>query len=290
MTPFPLRPVSRTAPAQLDLTPLQDLLRNIQNQLGALWEGQGSANRMLDDLSARAHEPATDLHDRLHGLENAVHQILNNLPPRQMPQPAPAVPTIPVEEGTESSYESAGDIASVLNRLRDMAQRAVAEEPPYIRMPTAQRAGPTLDTMLLQALAPQYVPSSPGVVQPPPPLISLQYRPRPGASRPRSVSPTFDFAPIPRSPPARIRTVPEPRIRRFQPTPRDGRRAGRTPSLSESTWTQPDFPPPPPPSVIPRTSRDASGREAVRPPPRRVGDFGRRVSSDYSTVRPYLTA
>lgn len=283
--------MSRAVPAPLDLTPLQDLLRNIQDQLGALWQGQDSTNRMLNDLSARDHEPTGNLPDRLRGLENAVQQILNNLPqqiPRPMPQPGPPMPV--EEEGTESPSESAGDIASILNRLRDMAQRAVADEQPYIRMPTAQHAGPTLDEMLLRTLAPQYVPSPPVTAQPPPPLVSLQYRPRTSTGRARSVSPTFEFASIPRSPPARVRTVPEPQIRRFQPPPRSGRRTGRTPSLSDSIQTQPEFPPPPPPpSVIPQIRMDAPGRRPIRTQPSRLGDAGTRVSIICFIVHPYLT-
>ena len=295
----------------MDLTPLQDLIQSIQEQLDALREGQGSANEMLDDLSSRAHGPDPNLQARLYNLEGAVQHILDNLPspqvhvpraqvppaqvpraqvpPAQVPpaQTVPDVPTAPTEE-SEISSSSSGDEVSVLNRLRDMAQRAAAEEPPYISMPTARHVGPTFDELLMRALAPQYIPSTPTAMQPPPQLVSIQYRPRAAPGSAISTSPTLDFRPL-ASPPARVRTVPEPAIRRAQPPTRIPRRGGRAPSSTESMWTQPDYPPPPPPvpppSVIPRVQpqpQPDARRRAARPT--QLGDRPTRVSSCTSIV------
>ncbi|CAL1711832.1 unnamed protein product [Somion occarium] len=278
----PTRFDMRAAPP-IDLSPLQELLRNIQQQVAALQEGQGSTNRMLDDLSQRAREPDFGLRDKLRGLEDAVQRILQNLP-QQAARPAPTMPT---EEESESSYESSPDVSSLLHRLRNMAQRAVGDGRPHLAMPIPERVGPTLDDLLMQTLTPQ--PGLPApTVQPPPPLVTLQYRPAPGI-RPRSVSPTFEV-----HLPDRARTVPltrPPIFRDRRPrVPRAPR--GGPPSVSDSAFTQPDFPRPPsgrPPTGRPLTQADFPRRPPREPGTTRFGDVGRPLPPRPPTAPAAIT-
>lgn len=179
---------------------LRDLLNQLRDRTGALWDGQVSTNHMLDDLRGRRAADQADLSGRLENMENLLQQLLDQAS-RQAPRP-------PLESIYSTSSDAMSDLDSIRRRWDDLTRRR--QQP--IHMPIPVRTGPSLDDQLADLLgAPPSAPPPP--VQPPPPLIPFTYQPAARASRPRSISPTLDIPIRPYTAPVRFDPLPGP-IRR----------------------------------------------------------------------------
>lgn len=202
---------ARPSPPDNTLSNLRDLLNQLRDQTGALWDGQVSTNHMLDDLRNRRADDNAGLNDRLRNIEGLLQQVLDEST-RQAPRP-------PQESIYTTSSDAMSDLDSIRRRWDDLTRSR--QQP--IHMPIPVRTGPSLDDQLADLLgAPP--PAAPSAVQPPPPLIPFTYHPAPRASRPRSMSPTLDI-------PIRPYTAPV----RFEPHPGPARRTQR--------WREPRPPP-----------------------------------------------
>jgi hypothetical protein len=182
---------------------LMDLLNQLRDRTGALWDGQVSTNHMLDDLRGRRAEDNADLNGRLRNVEGLLQQLLDQSS-RQAPRP-------PLESVYSTSSDAMSDLDSIRRRWDDLTRRR--QQP--IHMPIPVRTGPSLDDQLADLLgAPP--PVAPPSVQPPPALIPFTYQPAPRASRPRSLSPSLDDIPVrPYTAPVRFEPHPGP-VRRTQ--------------------------------------------------------------------------
>jgi hypothetical protein len=233
---------ARPPPPDDTLRNLRDLLDQLRDQTGALWDGQVSTNHMLDDLRGRRAEDNADLNDRLRNIEGLLQQVLDQAS-RQAPRPP-----LPSEYSTSSDGMS--DLDSIRRRWDDLTRSR--QQP--VHMPVPVRTGPSLDDQLADLLgAPP--PAAPTAVQPPPPLVPFTYQPAPRASRPRSLSPTLDI-------PIRPYTAPV----RFEPQPGPVRRTQR---LRERE-------PRPPPSADWRSDIGETPRVVPTPPDQIMGDVGRQ--------------
>ena len=164
---------------------LQDLLNQLRDQTGALWDGQVSTNHMLDDLRGRRAEDQADLNDRVRNIEGLLQQLVD-----QASRPAPRPP---IESVYSTSSDGMTDLESIRRRWDDLTRSR--QQP--IHMPTSVRTGPSLDDQLADLLgAPPPAAAAAAPVQPPPPLQPFTYQPAPRSSRPRSMSPTLEDVPI----------------------------------------------------------------------------------------------
>lgn len=247
---------------------LRDLLDELRNQTGALWDGQVSTNHMLDEMRDRRPEDHTELNQRVRNIEDLLQQMID----RPVPQPTLPTPT-PQRESRppqESVYSTSSDETSDLDSLRRRWEE-LARNRQQIHMPIPVRTGPSLDDQLADLLGAPPV-FQPTAVQPPPPLVPFTYHPTSRAARPRSRSPTLDETPVrPWTAPFVVEPV------RFNRPP--GRRPHRVhvrrPPQSDTDWQserdgpetpqEPDRRPELPPSQAP-TPR----------PEFRMGDLGQR--------------
>lgn len=207
---------------------LRDLLHGIQEQAGALWDGQISTNHMLDDLmQRRIPEPdMSECNERLRRIESLLDNILGGM-------------------GEEPS-ESGSDTSSVLRRLISSFRDPSRYQPPGLHVPTPVRAPPaSYDPEWMEFLnAPPAASDQP--VQGPPPLPSLTRRsariPRSGTASPPSISPPPRTHSAPLDDRVRFDDLPPPRGRdvRGRPwiRPRLGRgvRPPETPSELDSYY------------------------------------------------------
>lgn len=226
---------------------LRDLLNQLRDQTGALWDGQVSTNHMLDDLRGRRAADHTDLNDRVRNIEGLLQQLLDQSG-RQAPRP-------PMESWyTSTSSDAMSDLDSIRRRWDDLTRSRQ-----QIHMPVPTRSGPSLDDQLADLLGAPPATVVPGV-QPPPPLIPFTYHPAPRSSRPRSQSPTLDI-------PIRPYTAPV----RFEPHPGPVRRTQR--------WRDPR----PPPSADWRSDLGVPHTPRVVPtaPDHVMGDPGRNRHGGY---------
>lgn len=220
---------ARPLPPDNALNNLRDLLEQLRNQTGALWDGQVSTNHMLDDLRGRRADDDTETGNRLRNIEGLLQQVLDQSA-RQAPRP-------PLESVYSTSSDALSDLDSIRRRWDDLTRRR--QQP--IHAPIPVRTGPSLDDQLADLLgAPPPVP--PPAVQPPPPLVPFTYQPAPRASRPRSLSPTLDIPIRPYTAPVRFGPDPEP----FRRPPR--RREPRPPPSAD--WRS-DLGVPQSPRVVP---------------------------------------
>lgn len=242
-------------PSDVTMRNLRDLLNDLRNQTGALWDGQVSTNHMLDDLRGRRAEDHTDLNNRVRNIENMLQQLLDQ-PLRHRPQAPPG----PIESSISTSSDDMSDIDSIRRRWDDLIRSRQ-----QIHMPTPTRAG-ALDDQLADLLG--ATPTvAPPVVQPPPVLVPFTYHPAPRASRPRSQSPTLDI-------PIRPYTAPV----RFEPSSRPIRRVSR--------WRDPR----PPPSADWRSDMGVPHSPRATPVDYRMGDPGRRRPGPVPPAEPVVVS
>jgi hypothetical protein len=244
---------ARPSPPDSTLRNLRDLLDQLRDQTGALWDGQVSTNHMLDDLRGRRAEDSANANDRLRNIEGLLQQVLDQAS-RQAPRP-------PLES-VYSSSDGMSDLESIRRRWDDLTRSR--QQP--IQMPQPVRPGPSLDDQLADLLgAPP--PAAPAPVQPPPPLVPFTYQPAPRASRPRSMSPTLDL-------PIRPYTTPV----RFEPQPRPVQRTTqrwRQPRPAQSDWPSEAGEPP---RVVPTL------------PDQIMGDAGRRRPGPVPPAEPVVVS
>ena len=308
---------ARPIPAP-DVLRIREMLQDVQEQVGTLWEGQSSTNRMLDDLTQRPAGTDIDTQNRLYRIEEIVHRILEQLsqpPPMPIPEPAPAPPTpvaappeptpvptpgpapsvhrddVSESYATSSSGTSHTGISSTLRRLQDAFRTGFADDHPQLHMPRPVPAGQTFSELLAQTLATDAPPlRSP--IQPPPPLVTLQFTPGARGSRARSASPTFET-----TLPERARSVPltqpvifsetRPRPQRI-PRQTPHRQHAASPSIAESTPYMPPVMPIPVPGPRMTTPGPTSTVTPVPPPPDNGEDIDmeREVRNLRSQRRP----
>lgn len=181
------RPQTQPQPAEPSLDTLMDSLRgqlnDIRDQLHGLWNGQSTANSMLDLLRARPMPPPADnseLENRLHRIEDLMQHLLDQnrsgVPIISEPPPPP----LPVEsEPAESIITSSDSLAD----LREQLENFVPGRPP-LRMPVPSQAMPSILQQLQQSILSGLPPAT---ASRPPPLQPFVFEPR--QSRPRSTSP-----------------------------------------------------------------------------------------------------
>lgn len=233
---------------------LRDLLDQLRDQTGALWDGQVSTNHMLDDLRGRRADDSANTNDRLRNIEGLLQQVLDQAA-RQAPAP-------PLQSEYSTSSDGMSDIDSVRRRWDDLTRSR--QQP--IHMPTPVRTGPSLDDQLAELLSAPPPVAPPAAPQGPPPLVPFTYQPAPRASRPRSLSPTLEL-------PLRPYTAPV----RFEPHPGPVRRTPR--------WREPR----PPPSGDLR-SELAETPVVPTPPDQIMGDPGRRRPGPMPPAEPVLVS
>ncbi|KAH8114138.1 hypothetical protein DFH11DRAFT_1769256 [Phellopilus nigrolimitatus] len=227
---------------------LRDLLEDLRGQTQALWDGQLSTNRMLDDLVARGPALVTapdgseeEVRNRLHNIEGLLGGILRDL--------ARSVEGREETEPSELSSETSSALRRYIDRLCDPHRHDATR----LHMPTPSRA-PTanLDSEWLDFLsAPPPGPDQ--AIQGPPPLVPLIRRAT-RRSRLDSVSPPPSIpSPIIRTRSApldeTIREADEPRVRErdvrrhpwIWPRIRQGVRRPFTPSESGQFYDRPGF-------------------------------------------------
>ena len=135
---------------------LQDLLNQLRDQTGALWDGQVSTNHMLDDLRGRRAEDQADLNDRVRNIEGLLQQLVD-----QASRPAPRPP---IESVYSTSSDGMTDLESIRRRWDDLTRSR--QQP--IHMPTPVRTGPSLDDQLADLLGAPPPAAAAAPVQPPP--------------------------------------------------------------------------------------------------------------------------
>ncbi|KAK7678727.1 hypothetical protein QCA50_018309 [Cerrena zonata] len=273
-----------------DVLRLRELLQDVQHQVNALGAEQNSANHMLDNLIHRPTGTDMDTQNRLYRIEEIVQRILDQL---AHPAPAPAPAPVPTpgpapsiqRDDMSDSYTSSSHVSSALARLQEAFRTGFGEEPPPLHMPRPMHAGPTFSELLAQTLATEAPPPR-SPIQPPPALITLQFRPGARAARPRSASPTFET-----TLPDRAQTVPITRPVVFsesrsrpQRVPHRRRQAAPPSSIAESTAYIPPVVPIPAPGTRVRTP----GPGTAPPPPDNGEDIDmeREVRNLRSQRRP----
>lgn len=271
-----------------DVLRLRELLQDVQHQVSALGAEQNSTNHMLDDLIHRPTGTDMDTQNRLYRIEEIVQRILDQLAqpapaPAPIPTPGPA-PSIQRDDMSES-YTSSSHVSSAIARLQEAFRTGFGDEPPPLHMPRPMPAGPTFSELLAQTLATEALPPR-SPIQPPPALVTLQFRPGARAARPRSASPTFET-----TLPDRAQTVPITRPVVFsesrsrpQRVPHRRRQAAAPSSIAESTPYIPPVVPIPAPGTRVRTP----GPGTAPPPPDNGDDIDmeREVRNLRSQRRP----
>ncbi|KAI0037086.1 hypothetical protein K488DRAFT_81579 [Vararia minispora EC-137] len=186
-----------------DIHALRGLIEGIKSQADALWDGQISTNHMLDELRARSTTDP-EVINRLQRLENMLRSLGAQRPMSaiSLPLPEPVLePSVPPSDVSDED----------LRRLRSILE--AGREGPEIHTPAPRPAMPdTLFDSILD-LERRSTGASRTSVEPPPPLVTIDFRPHRRA-RARSVSPVLP--PSPR----RATSVPLVIIPRDQPPPR----------------------------------------------------------------------
>lgn len=179
------RPRTRLAEPSLDtlMDSLRGQLNDIRDQLRGLWNGQSTANSMLDMLRARPtplQADNTEIESRLHRIEDLMQDLIdqNRAGPHIVSEPLPPPP--PVEsEPAESIITSSDSLADLREQLESFAPGR-----PPLRMPVPSQAMPSILQQLQQSILSGLPPAT---ASRPPPLQPFVFEPR--QSRPRSTSP-----------------------------------------------------------------------------------------------------
>ena len=252
-------------------------LREIQDQLQALRDGQATARDLLEALRQREipvpEDHTAELANRLQRIEDLIRALSEQGHPR-----GPPVPEVPPEEPASARTESISESTDSLGRLRDILENlARPDEEPHMPAPVTAEPGPSMAQRLDDILRAADNLTPVGSIEPPR-VVPFIYQPAERGPRPRSASPDISL-PRSRTVPPPFTAVPshwiplQPRRQAARPPGPPGPEPSESESSSHYSAPQPprpptqfqDIPAQPTPVPPPQPARPVRTRPTPRP-------------------------